>query len=282
MRSLHKAVACAAFGAFVSVTVLAALPVQAATDTVVAIVNGEKILKKDVDSAIKQLPVKDADKDAVFPQVVEQMVNEKLLEDATVAAKIAESKEYKERLDIMKTQLVKQLYLEKFMSDKLSESKVKAEYDKFKKENKGKEEIRARHILVPSVEEAEQVIKDLDAGQDFAELARKRSSGPSAQTGGDLGYFTREDMVEEFSKAAFALKKGQYTKKPVKSQFGYHVILVEDKRKREVPELAAVEMAIRNKLGQEAMQKLITDLRAKAEIQLFDAKGNPVKETGAN
>lgn len=253
-----------------------ALPAHAG-DTVVAIVNGDKIYKKDVMRAVDSLPIKDAKIEQIYPMVIDQIVNEKLIDDATAAAKIAETAEYKKRLGVIQAQLVKQIYLEQAVEGKISDKAVKSAYDKFKKENAGKTELHARHILVPSEEEAIQVIKDLDGGASFEELANKRSSGPSAQNGGDLGYFTKEEMVPEFSAAAFKLKEGEYTKKPVKSSFGWHVIKAEDRREREVPSLEQVEMPIRNKLGQDALAGLIAELRKDAKVELFDLNGEPVK-----
>lgn len=254
-----------------------AMPAQA-EDGVAAIVDGEKIYTKDVSKAIESLPIKDAKTEEVYPLVLEQIINEKLIDNATTDAKITESEDYKKRLDIIRAQLAKQMYLESAVKDKISDKAVKAEYDKFKKANKGKTEVHARHILVPTEEEANQVIKDLDGGAKFEDLAAKRSSGPAAANGGDLGYFAEEEMVPEFSKAAFALKKGEYSKKPIKTNFGYHVIKVEDKRERKVPEMEQVEMAIRNKLGQEALQELADDLRTSAKIEKFDLNGKPMAE----
>jgi peptidyl-prolyl cis-trans isomerase C len=259
--------------------------VFAASDsTVVAIVDGDKIVKKDVMSAIKNLPIQqgDAEAEKVFPLVLDQIVNEKLIDKATAAAKLEQTEEYKKRVEILKASLLKQMYIEKFLKDKITDSKVKAEYDKFKSDNTGKEEIHARHILVPTEEEAKQVIKDLDGGAKFDELAKKRSSGPTAQNGGDIGYFAKDDMLPEFSNAAFALSKGSYSKTPVKTPFGYHVIKIEDKRKRTVPAMKEVENAIRNKLGQDALEKLVRDLRAGSEIKIFDINGKPVEAPKAN
>jgi peptidyl-prolyl cis-trans isomerase C len=252
----------------------------AADDTVLATVNGDKVLKKEVMNVINNypVPVKEEDKPALMKMILSQMIDERLIDADIEKTKIIESKEYKERLDVIKTQLAKQIYIEKMLAGKLTDKAVKAEYDKFKKAYGGKTEIRARHILVPTETEAEQVIKDLDAGKDFAKLAQQRSSGPTAPNGGDLGYFVEGDMVPEFSKAAFALKPGTYTKTPVKTQFGYHVIKVEDKRERKVPPLAGeLEGRIRNALGQEALQKHLDTLHKKAEIVIYDEKGNPIE-----
>lgn len=251
-----------------------------AKDTVLATVNGREILKKDIDNVIKTYPggVKEEDKAMLSKMILGQMVEEYLIDDAVAKSKIAESKEYKERLEVLRTQLEKQIYIENMLKGKMTDKAVKAEYEGLKKAYSGKTEVRARHILVPTETEAERVIKDLNDGKDFAKLATQRSSGPSAPNGGDLGYFTEADMVPEFSKAAFALKPGTYTKTPVKTQFGFHVIKVEDKRTRKMPPLAGeVEGSIRNKLGQEALREHLEALYKKADIVMYDEKGNPVK-----
>jgi len=179
---------------------------------------------------------------------------------------------------VLEVQLKRQIFLEEQIKDKISDRLVKAEYEKFVKQNKGKAEIRARHILVPSETEAVQVIKELDGGADFTELAKRRSSDPSAQRGGDLGYFLREEMVPEFSKDAFALKTGSYSKKPVKTQFGFHVLKVEDKRERVVPSYEQVAEPIRQKLGNEALQKLLEDLHKKADVKILLDAATPAAE----
>lgn len=238
-------------------------------DGVAAVVNGDKILVKDLEAAISTLQLKGAEAEAMKPEVLNQIINEKLIEEAIVKAKVDETEEYKNRLAVLKIQLQRQVYLEDQIRDKISDRQVRAEYDKFVKQNKDKPELRARHILVPSEAEAVQVIKDLDAGADFTELAQRRSSDPSASRGGDLGYFLREEMVPDFSKAAFAIKPGSYSKKPVKTQFGWHVIKVEERRNRAVPSYEQVAEVLRQQLGNEALRKLIEDLRAKAKIETF-------------
>jgi len=247
----------------------APLPVFAQEDGVAAIVNGDKILEKDLMKAIDTLGIKGKDVQQVKPEVLEQIINEKLIEDDVIKAKIAETEEYKKRMAVLEVQMQRQVYLEEKIKDKITDRLVKVEYDKFVKQNKGKTEIRARHILVPSETEALQVIKDLDGGADFTDLAKRRSSDPSAQRGGDLGYFLREEMVPEFSKEAFGLKVGSHSKKPVKTQFGFHVIKVEDKRDRAVPPLEQVAEPIRQKLGNEALKALLEDLRKKADVKIL-------------
>lgn len=278
-----------ALGVMVLAIVAAALfvtPVLAAAsadDTVIAVVNGDKIMKKDVMTAIKKLPPQAAkDTDKIFPLVVDEIINEKLIDDATTAAKIDQSDEYKKQLDALKGQLAKQLYVEKVLKEKVSDKAVKSEYAKFKKENEGREEVHAKHLLVKSEDEAKQAIKDLDDGAKFEDIVKQRSSdAASAKNGGDLGWFAEEDMLPEFSKAAFALKPGSYSKEPVHTKFGYHVIMVVEKRARQVPPMEAVGDAIRKKLTQDAVKDLIDQLRAKAQIKMYDLNGKPLNYGGS-
>ena len=265
--------------AVVAMAIMAA-PIQAKADdgTVVAVVNGDKILKKDVMGVIKLNNVKEEDTAKAFPVVIDQMINEKLIDAETAKTSIEKTPEFQQRMAAAETQLVKTMFLENYLKDKVTDKAIKAEYDKFKKDNKGKMEVHARHILVKTEAEAKEVIKDLDSGAKFEDLAKEKSVDPSAKNGGDIGYFAKDELIPEFSAAAFGLKPGTYTHAPVKSQFGWHVIYVMDKRERVVPEMKTVEASIRNKLGQDAVQKLIGDLRAKADIQRFDMDGKPVKD----
>ena len=110
--------------------------------------------------------------------------------------------------------------------------KVKKHFQKYLISNSESDEIRARHILLQTQEQAIEIIRQLNQGGDFENLARMFSTGPSGKKGGDLGYFTRERMVKPFSEAAFATPVGSFTSKPIKTQFGWHIIKVEDKRKK--------------------------------------------------
>lgn len=248
---------------------------------VAATVNGDKILKSDVMGVLKLNNVKEEDAAKAYPVVVDEIINEKLIDNAAAKADVEKSQAYQQRLAQAKEQLLKQVYLETFLKDKVTDKAVKAEYEKFKAENKGKQEVHARHILVKTEDEAKQVIKDLDSGAKFEDLAKERSSDPSAKNGGDIGWFAKGELIPEFSDAAFKLSKGTYTKEPVKSQFGWHVIYVEDKRERTVPDEKAVDNAIRQKLGQEAVKNLVEGLRAKADIKRFDINGKPVAASAA-
>jgi peptidyl-prolyl cis-trans isomerase C len=172
------------------------------------------------------------------------------------------------------------MYLRDYLKNKITDNDVKAEYEKFKKANAGKLEVHAYQIVLPTKIEAEQVIKDLDAGKKFEDLARQRSSdSQSAAQGGDIGYFAKDELPEPFqaiADAAFSLKPGQYTKEPIKSDFGWHVIKVSDRRERKIPGFDSLEMKIRESLSQKAIGTMVMDLRKKAKLQFFDMDGKPM------
>ncbi len=168
-------------------------------------------------------------------QIIDIAVDNYLLSKKAFQEGIDKTKEYKSELDILKTSLATQIYTNQIISKiKVDEKEIKDFYDKNKKDFTQKSDrVKARHILVKSEKEAESLIDELKKSKDvekkFIELAKTKSIGPSGKDGGQLGWFEAKRMVPEFSKAAFALKKGEFTKKPVKTQFGYHVIYVEDK-----------------------------------------------------
>ena len=243
---------------------------------VAAVVNGNKILKSQVVDFMKANNVKSEDEQKVYPAVVDQLIDEKLIQEAAAKSNIENTPEYKQQLAIIKENLAKQLYVQDYLKDKVNDNAIKAEYEKLKKDNKGKEEVHARHILVKTEDEAKDIIKKLNGGANFEELAKEKSIDPSAKNGGDIGYFAQGELVPAFSDAAFKLDKGTYTKEPVKTQFGWHVIMVEDKRTRTVPELKAIQDRIRSSLAQDAVKGLIQKLSAKADIKRYDMNGKPI------
>jgi len=247
-----------------------------------AVVNGQEIKRSKIMTALSKLSLNNTGKKKAFYVLVNQAISEQLINKEIENSKIEENPIFKKRLKATEEQLSKTFYLENYLKSEITEKAINTEYKKLKKENSGKEEVHARQILLKTKEEAEQVIKDLNRGADFKILAKKRSADPSSKNGGDVGYFAKGEIIPAFSDAAFKLKPGTYTKKPVKSPFGWHVIYLEGKRSRKVPELKAVENRIRAKLGQKAIEKLITTLRAKADIKQFDINGQPVKETKKN
>jgi len=176
--------------------------------------------------------------DAKKKQIIDIAVDNYLLSKKAFSEGIDKTKEYKEQLENIKNSLATQLLTKKIISSvKVDDKEAKEYYEKNKDKFKEPEDkARARHILVKSEDEAKKIIEELKKAKDvqkkFIELAKTKSIGPSKVNGGDLNWFNEKRMVPEFSKAAFALKKGEFTKKPVKTQFGYHVIYLEDKVKK--------------------------------------------------
>tara|TARA_R110002124_G_scaffold109401_4_gene262213 strand:- start:811 stop:1668 length:858 start_codon:yes stop_codon:yes gene_type:complete len=243
----------------------------------VAIVNGDEIKRSDVMHIMKDLPPNmPVSAEQIFPMLIDQMITDRLLKAEVSKAKLDNDPEVKERLASAYDQILKAVYLERKVKSGVSDKEVKAEYAKLKKELGDKMEMHARHILVESKDKAVELIKQLDAGGDFAELAKEHSKDPGAANGGDLGYFTKEEMVPEFSTAAFALKKGAYSKEPVKTQFGWHIVKAEDLRKRAAPKLEEVADQIKGKLGQKVLEQYVQNLRKTAEIKRFTFDGEPL------
>jgi parvulin-like peptidyl-prolyl isomerase len=181
--------------------------------------------------------------------------------------------EFQKALKSVKRDLALELWMKKqFDSIKLKDSEIKDFYNKNKAMFKQPETAKARHILLKTEADAKAVIKELKGGADFKELAKTKSTGPSAANGGDLGWFDKKRMVKEFSDAAFKLKKGQYTKKPVKTQFGYHVILLEDKKAAGSVSLdkakPSIEQSLKVKKFQSQMKSITKKLRSSADIKI--------------
>lgn len=214
----------------------------------------------------------------IFPQLLERKIVTKLVADKGFADKLDSSAEVKAALEEAKVQLVAQAYVQKAVRPKITEAKVKSRYDDLAAKFKPQDEVRARHILVKTEDEANAILKQLKDGADFAKLAEEKSEDKgSGKQGGDLGYFAKEAMVKPFADAAFDMKAGEVSTKPVKTEFGYHIIKVEDKRKSAAPALSEVRAQIENQLGQELTAELIKDIQAKAKIEKFDMDGKPVK-----
>lgn len=258
-----------------------ALPSFAAeSDPVVARVNGAEIHKSEIMRELQgagpqasQMPLA-----MVFPQLLERRIVTKLIADKGFADKLDSTPEVKAALEEAKAQLVAQAYVQKAVRPKITEAKIKSRYDELAAKFKPQDEVRARHILVKTEDEANAILKQLKDGTDFAKLAEEKSEDKgSGKQGGDLGYFAKEAMVKPFADAAFDMKAGEVSTKPVKTEFGYHIIKVEDKRKSSAPPLSEVRGQIENQLGQEMTADLIKEIQAKAKIEKFDMDGKPVK-----
>ncbi len=181
-------------------------------------------------------------------------------------------------LALLRAKLLTQTALQEYASaNQPEESAIQAIYDT-DYANKSTTEYKARHILVKEEEEAKSLITQLDEGGDFAELAKQHSTGPTGKNGGDLGWFDGEQMVKPFSDAVKAMETGKYTKAPVQTQFGWHVILLEESRETPPPSLEQVKAEITNKLQQKGLADYMKGLREKSTLQFNEKAGLKKKE----
>jgi parvulin-like peptidyl-prolyl isomerase len=243
-----------------------------------ATVNGEKIEDSDIAAILSVLPgtkFNDLQKDQQ-KKVIEQAIEKRLLADKAMKSGIENEKIYQETLAKMKKDLALEIWMKKqFDAQKVSEAEIKDFYKKNSQMFKQPEMAKAKHILVKSEADAKKIIASLKKAKDvkktFVKLAAEKSTGPSGPSGGELGWFDRSKMVKPFADAAFALKKGSFTKKPVKTQFGYHVIYLEDKKKAQSVSLEKAKKSIEQQLKvqkfQAHMKEVSKGLKAKADIK---------------
>lgn len=272
---------------FMTVALLGALALPAiaaeaaADDPVVARINNDVIHRSDVMQEMQMMgpQAQQIPPQMIFPQLLDRMIAAKLLTAKGYAEGLENSKEVKEEVKNAERQIVAEDYIHRTIQPQITDARIKEFYDtevvaKFKPQ----EEVRARHILVSTEAEADDIIKQLKDGADFAKLAEEKSKDTgSAKNGGDLNYFTHDSMVKPFADAAFAMKVGEVSSTPVKTEFGYHIIKVEDKRKSSPPPLDEVRAQIVNHIGQQLTAQLIKSLEAKAKIERFDMDGKPLK-----
>lgn len=244
-------------------------------DGIAAIVNNEKITVAEIKNAYEQNPQIKAQVpfEEFYDHAIDVMVNSKLALQAATAANVQESEEYKKQLEELKDEVARQVYLEQRVKSKITDEEIKKVYDEYVAKFESEKEVKAKHILVDTEELAAEIIAKLDSGEEkFEDLARKYSKDNP-----DLGYFTANVMVPEFSEAAFAMEKGSHSAKPVKTEFGYHVILVEDVRDTQPLPLESVQEQIKMNLGQQAVAEVIKELNENAQIEKFDLKGKKIK-----
>jgi peptidyl-prolyl cis-trans isomerase C len=251
----------------------------AAKDPVVAKVNAATIHLSDVIEAQHGLPqqLQSAPLQQIYPRLLQQLVDNKIVADAAKTAKVTDDPVYKQRIAKLQEQLMAQVYIKQVVDKAMTDEALHALYNKSIKDQPPKDEVHAHHILVATEDEAKAIIAQLDKGGDFAKIANEKTTDKSgASNGGDLGWFSKDMMVPDFATAAFALKKGEYTKTPVHTQFGWHVILVDDQRQAPPPSFDDAKGELSNQLAQETIQKTLADLRSKAKIEELNPDGSPL------
>jgi peptidyl-prolyl cis-trans isomerase C len=198
------------------------------------------------------------------------VIDAKLIAEKARAEKIEDTEDFKNRLEFIVDRELHNAYFKKHVVDTVTDADVKARYDAEIAKLPPVEEVRARHILVKTEDEAKAVIKQIGEGKDFAELAKEKSTDPNKADGGDLGYFKKGMMVPEFETAAFAMNKGDVSKEPIKTQFGFHVIKVEDKRSAPPPEFEQVKEQVKQIVLRDKYMEVLKATKANAKIEIED------------
>ncbi|HXE28798.1 MAG TPA: peptidylprolyl isomerase [Stellaceae bacterium] len=245
-------------------------------DPVVARINGQVLHRSDLELQLRNAPpqIQQQPLDKVYPALLNNIVNAQLLEQAAKKAKIDQNAQVKQELAAAQTQILVNAYVASIARSQITEAKLRQAYDQYAKEAPKTEEVHARHILVSSEQEAKDIIDQLKKGADFATLAKDKTIDPSGKSnGGDLGYFTKQDMVPEFANAAFAMKPGDFSQTPVHTQFGWHVIKVEDKRQGKAGTYEQVAPEIAQQMTQQIVSAKLKELAGQAKIELFDQNG---------
>jgi peptidyl-prolyl cis-trans isomerase C len=245
---------------------------------VVARVGAAELHFSDVEAAQQSLPPQ-AQKlplEQIYPMLLDRMVDGMLITEAGRKDHLDQDPDVQNRLKRYENRLIQEAYLNRVVKGAETEDRLKARYQSFANEKAGREEVHARHILVKTEDEAKSLIGELDKGADFDELAKKNSTDPGAASGGDLGYFGRGDMVKEFADAAFALPAGQYTKTPIKTEFGWHVIKVEDHRVSTPPSFEEARHEVSQLVARDAVDATLKELRGAAKIETFGLDGKPL------
>jgi len=240
-------------------------------DKVIAIVNGLEIKVSEVqmatDDIIGQLP--DLPPKLRFPFVVEYLIERHLLAQYAVKEGIGDTEEYKRRLALYQAKALRDAYFFHKIRPMVTEEEMKAVYDEESAKLQQTERVRARHILVGTEQEAKDILARLQKGEKFEDLAKQFSLDGSKDYGGDLGYFTQPEMVPEFSKATFALKVGE-TSQPVKTDFGWHIIRLEDRKQGAAQPYDQLKSAIRNVLLRKKVSETMEKIRSASKVEIVD------------
>src|SRR5215831_15068489 len=234
-------------------------------DPVVAIVNGQQIRLSELEVAQQALPpqYRNMPLQSVYPALLDRIIDSKLVVADGRKNKVNDDAAFKKRMAIVEDQVLQDFWLQREIAKRVTPEKMRQRYQERLKSTPPEEEVRARHILVSTEDEAKALIAELKKGGAFDKLAKEKSTDKaSGAEGGDLGWFKKSDMVKEFADAAFALKKGELTDTPVKTQFGYHVIKLEDRRKAPPPPFEEMADQLREEMAREVVTAQLDQLRA--------------------
>lgn len=258
----------------------AATPAPADKDPLLATVNGEGIYLSEVKEEIGNLPdqYRQLPAERIMPLMLNQLITNRLLLAEGNKQKLADSDDVKKKVERARDRAVQQAVLQQVIGKTVTDDALKTLYKKYLAENPPKDEVSARHILVDNEAEAKAIIGQVKGGADFAAVAKQKSKDPAAQNGGDLGFFGRDDMVKEFADAAFGMKTGEVSAAPVRTQFGWHVIKVEDRRTAQPVSFEEAKEDLYTQLSQQAVSQYVDTLRSGAKIERFGPDGKPLEE----
>jgi peptidyl-prolyl cis-trans isomerase C len=255
----------------------AAAATPAAKDPVVATVNGQPIRLSELEVAQQSLPqqYRSMPLQAVFPALLDRIIDSKLVVQEGKKTKITDDPAFKKRLAFVEEQVIQDYWIQREIAKKVTAEKLRQRYEEKLKSLPSEEEVHARHILVATEDEAKALIAEIKKGVAFDKLAKEKSTDKaSGAEGGDLGWFKKSDMVKEFADAAFELKKGAMSETPVKTQFGYHVIQVEDRRKAPPPAYEELADQLREEMAREAVTAQLDLMRSGAKVEKFNIDGS--------
>ncbi len=255
----------------------AASPLPSDEDQVVAIVNGEQIRLSRLQQALQAFgkDLGQLDPQTFYITIMDRVIDQSLAAKAGKDAGLLNTPTVQARLKAAQDAVLADAYMLKVGEEATTEVALRRRHEAMGQD--GVKQIHARHILVKTEELAKEITELLGFGGDFEALAKEHSVGPSGPRGGDLGFFGDGQMVPEFSEAAFALNAGEYTKTPVKTQFGYHVIKVEETRQVAPPPFYEAAPKLAEEARTDAMIAALTKLRAEATIKRFAPDGSPIE-----
>ena len=251
-------------------------------DPIVAKVDGQPIHLSELKDAVQGLPanVRGMPTQTLYPMLLDQMIDGRLLVAEARKSGLDKDPTVQRQVAAAEDRALQTAMLNKEVGPSVTEEAVHARYDQDIAGKPGEEEVHAKHILVDNEAEAKKIIAQLKGGGDFSALAKQYSKDPSgAQRGGDLGFFKKDEMVPEFAAAAFALQPGQVSPEPVHTQFGWHVILLVERRRAEPPSFDQAHDELRQKMIQEGVQKAVAKARASASVEKFNLDGSQVRPT---
>ena len=255
--------------AFLLFSIMFIKATQAQNIPIVANVNNEDISLETMIHAMNELPpeIQSQPFMSYYEDLLERVIDIKLFAQEGKKMKLDEEPSVRAAIDFVIEKVLMQAFLSKYIQENIKEENLQASYNNFIADETSREEIKASHILMDTESEAIDVINMLNNGDDFAELAKNKSTGPSGPSGGDLGWFKRGQMVPPFEKAAFSLNKNEISQRPVQTQFGWHVIKIFDKRIPEAPSYENMKSKLIQDLERKIVSKKIQDLRNDALIE---------------